>query len=122
MDLAGDLFRGQKCSLSNTSCRVSSRRTQWLAPFSRSGTQTFYADAPGAEVLRKVLELTPAPRGANVVLHIPTDESLFNDASEPGPNVFCTSPIVAHLDLWKGSDRERGAADHLAGEFFPWLK
>ncbi len=66
---------------------------QWLAPFSRSGTQTFYAHEPGAEVLKEGLKLTPAARGANVVLHVPTDESLFADASEPGPNVFCTSPI-----------------------------
>ncbi len=95
---------------------------QWLAPFSRSGTQTFYADGPGAEVLKEALKLTPAARGANVVLHVPTDESLFDDASEPGPNVFCTSPIVTYLDLWNGSDREREAAAHLAGEFFPWLK
>ena len=95
---------------------------QWLAPFSRSGTQTFYADEPGAEVLKEGLKLTPAARGANVVLHVPTDESLFDDASEPGPSVFCTSPIVTYLDLWNGSDREREAAEHLAGELFPWLK
>ena len=95
---------------------------QWLAPFSRSGTQTFYADETGAEVLKEGLKLTPATRGANVVLHVPTDENLFDDASEPAPNVFCTSPIVTYLDLWKGNDREREAAEHLAGELFPWLK
>lgn len=95
---------------------------QWLAPFSRSGTQTFYADGPGAEVLKAELELTPAARGANVVLHVPTDESLFDDASEPAPSVFCTSPIVTYLDLWTGNEREHEAAAHLAGEFLPWLK
>ena len=95
---------------------------RWLAPFSRSGTETFYADGPGAEVLKEELKLTPATRGANVVLHIPTDESLFDDASEPAPNMFCTSPIVTYLDLWNGNDREREAAAHLAGEFLPWLK
>ena len=73
-------------------------------------------------MLKEALKLTPAARGANVVLHVPTVESLFDDASEPGPNVFCTSPIVTYLDLWNGGDRERGAAAHLAGEFFPWLK
>jgi len=95
---------------------------QWLAPFSRSGTETFYADGSGAEVLKADLKLTPAVGGANVVLHVPTDESLFDDASEPAPNVFCTSPIVTYLDLWIGNDREREAAVHLAGEFLPWLK
>ena len=95
---------------------------QWLAPFSRSGTQTFYADEPGAEVLKEELKLAPAAMGPNVVLHVPTDESLFDDAREPAPNVFCTSPIVTYLDLWNGSDRDREAAEHLAGEFFSWLK
>ena len=94
---------------------------QWLAPFGRSATHTFYADQPGAEALKEVLKLTHTARGANVVLLVPMDESLFHDATEPGPNVFCTNPIVTYLDLWTGSDRDREAAEHLAGEFFPWL-
>ena len=95
---------------------------QWLAPFGRSATHTLYADEPGADVLKETLKLTHAATGANVVLLVPTDESLFHDASEPVPDVFCTSPIVTYLDLWTGSDRDREAAEHLAGEFFPWLK
>ena len=94
---------------------------QWLAPFGRNATDTFYADEPGTEMLIDVLDLSRAARGANVVLVVPTDESLFHDATEPSPNVFCTDPIVTYLDLWTGSDRDREAADHLAGEFFPWL-
>ena len=73
-------------------------------------------------MLKEELKLTPAARGANVVLQVLTDENLFDDASEPVPNVFCTSPIVTYLDLWNGSDREREAAEHLAGEFFQWPK
>ena len=94
---------------------------QWLAPFSRSGTHTFYADESGAEVLKEELELKPAAKGTNVVVRIPSDQSLFDDATEPSPKVFCTSPIVTYLDLWNGNDREREAAEHLASEFFPWL-
>ena len=95
---------------------------QWFAPFSRTGTQTFYTDEPGARVLKERLELKPAARGANVVLHVPADESLFDDAGEPRPSVFCTSPIVTYLDLWTGNEREREAAEHLESEFFPWMK
>lgn len=95
---------------------------QWYAPFSRSGAQTFYADEKGTDVLKNHLELKPAASGANVVLYILTDESLFDDASEPRPGIFCTSPVVTYLDLWNGNDREREAAEHLADEFFPWLK
>ena len=95
---------------------------QWIAPFGRDGTHTFYADEPGAQLLKERLELTPATIGANVVLCIPTDESLFDDAIEPIPDVFCTSPIITYLDLWSGNERERDAAKHLARESFPWLR
>ena len=95
---------------------------QWFAPFGRVGTHTFYADEPGAQIMKEELKLTPAARGANVALQVVTDESLFEDASEPVPKVFCTSPIITYLDLWTGNDRDREAAEHLAGEFFQWPK
>ena len=94
---------------------------RWLAPFGRSSTHTLYADEPGTEALKDMLKLTHTARGANVVLLELTDESLFQDAAEPSPNVFCTNPILTYLDLWIGNDRDREAAEHLAGELFPWL-
>ena len=95
---------------------------QWLAPFSRDGTQSFYTDDAGAQLLRETLNLRPVGKGPNVVLHVTTDESLFDDAVEPLPELFCTDPIVTCLDLWCGNDREREAADHLAGELLPWIR
>ena len=95
---------------------------QWFAPFGRDGTHTFYADESGAQFLQEALRLTPVTKGANVVLHIPNDESLFDDAIEPVPGIFCTSPIITYLDLWNGNDRDREAAEYVAKEFFPWLQ
>ena len=95
---------------------------QWFAPFGRDGTHTFYADELGAQFLQETLRLTPATKGANVVLHIPNDESLFDDAIEPVPGIFCTSPIITYLDLWNGNDRDREAAEYVAKECFPWLE
>ena len=94
---------------------------QWIAPFSRDGTLSFYADESGALMLEETLMLTHAAKGANVILHIPKDKGLFVDAVQPAPGVFCASPIVTYLDLWNGNDRDREAADHLASECFPWL-
>ena len=93
----------------------------WLAPFGRTATHSFHVDESGADAVKEAIELTHAARGANVVLQVLSDESLFEDASEPAPGVFCTSPIVTYLDLWNGNERDREAADHLAGEFFSWL-
>ncbi len=94
---------------------------QWLAPFSRGFAPSFYVDESGAELLTAELQLTRVERGASVVLHIPTDESLFDDAIEQGPKVFCTNSIVTYLDLWSGGDRDKETAEHVAREFFPWL-
>ena len=94
---------------------------EWIAPYVRGGTQTFYADEPGARILKETLQLTHAARGANVILRIPKDESLFEDAVEPVPSIYCANPVVTYLDLWNGNDRDREAADHLAAKCFPWL-
>ncbi len=94
---------------------------QWFAPFARGSAYSFYADERGARMLKEALEFTPVEKGANVTVHIPKDESLLEDAVQPMPGVFCTSPIVTYLDLWLGNDRDREAAHHLASRCFPWL-
>ena len=99
----------------------SNSAAQWFAPFAREGTHSFYADEPGARMLKETLKLTHAAKGANVIVRIPNDESLFEDAVQAAPGIFCTSPVVTYLDLWNGNDRDREAADHLAAKCFPWL-
>ena len=96
--------------------------SQWLAPFERSATHTFYVNENGAEVLYAALALTRNVEGPNVILSVVKDESLFLDASEPSTNVFCTSPIVTYLDLWSGNDHDKEAAEHLAQKYFPWMR
>ena len=95
---------------------------QWIAPFIRDATQSFYTDEAGARTLREELGLRPVGMGPNVVLHIATDESLFDDAIEPLPGLFCADPITTYLDLWCGNDREREAAEHLGREALPWIE
>ena len=99
----------------------SNSAAQWFAPFARGGTHSFYADEPGARMLKETLKLAHVEKGTNVIVRIPNDESLLEDAVQPAPGIFCTSPIVTYLDLWLGNDREREAADHLASRCFPWL-
>lgn len=94
---------------------------QWYAPFARDGTYNLYVDEPGARMLEGTLKLIHAPKGANVILRLLNDESLFEDAVQPAPDIYCTSPIVTYLDLWVGNDRDREAADYLASRCFPWL-
>ena len=100
---------------------ASSSAAQWFAPFARGGTHSFYADERGARMLKEALKLTHAAKGANVILRIPNDESLFEDAVQPVPGIYCASSIITYLDLWNGNDRDREAADHMALKCFPWL-
>ena len=94
---------------------------QWFAPFARGGAHSFYADEPGARVVKDALQLTLVEKGANVIVRIPNDKSLLEDAVQPVSGILCTSPIITYLDLWLGSDRDREAADHLASRCFPWM-
>ena len=100
---------------------ASNSAAEWIAPYVRGGTQSFYADELGARILQETLRLTHAAQGANVILRIPNDETLFEDAVEPAPGIFCANPVVTYLDLWNGNDRDREAADHMAAKCFPWL-
>ena len=100
---------------------ASNSAAEWIAPYVRGGSHSFYADEPGARILQEALQVTHAARGANVILRIPNDETLFDDAVEPAPGIFCANPVVTYLDLWNGNDRDPEAADHMAAKCFPWL-
>ncbi len=100
---------------------ASNSAAEWIAPYVRGGTHSFYADEPGVRILQETLQLTHAAQGANVILRIPKEETLFEDAVEPAPGIFCANPVVTYLDLWNGNDRDREAANHLAAKCFPWM-
>ncbi|MCY4460210.1 MAG: hypothetical protein OXC26_07425 [Albidovulum sp.] len=94
---------------------------QWFAPYVRGGMHCFYADEHGVRILQERLQLTYAGKGANVILRIPKDTTLFEDAVESVPGIFCANPVVTYLDLWNSNDRDREAAGHMAAKYFPWL-
>ncbi len=95
---------------------------QWLAPYGRTGTQYFYADAAGLDRLRSVLKLATASKGENVVVTELADPGLFRDSVEPAPGVVCTSPVQTYLDLVMAGERGSEAADHLRQERLQWRK
>ena len=63
---------------------------QWVVPYGRDGTHSFYCDESGAELLQKALDMITATKGPNIILRIPINESLFEDAIEQAPDIFCT--------------------------------
>lgn len=93
---------------------------QWLAPFGRTGTHSFYVDKQGLELLQSTLKLSPASKGENVVVSVLEDDGLFRDAVEAAPGALCTSPVQTYLDLAHAGERGREAADHLRRELLKW--
>lgn len=95
---------------------------RWLAPFARTGTEFFYADEVGLDVLQRELKLSSAAKGENVVVVQPRDHGLFRDNVEPAPGIVCTSPVQTYLDLSRAGERGREAADHLRREKLTWRR
>ncbi|MBN9114970.1 MAG: hypothetical protein J0I36_06685 [Pandoraea sp.] len=94
--------------------------SHWLAPYGRTGTQTFYADAAGLERLQSGLNLSTVSKGENVVVTVLKDSGLLRDTEEPAPGAICTSPVQTYLDLANSGERGREAADHLRRERLTW--
>lgn len=95
---------------------------QWLAPYGRTGTHYFFADAQGLSKLQAALNLAPASKGENVAVTVPKDLGLLTDTVEPAPGVICTSPIQTYLDLSIAGERGAEAAQHLRLEKLSWPK
>jgi hypothetical protein len=93
---------------------------QWLAPYTRVGSQFFYADSAGVEALRQALKLSAAAKGENVVITCLEDLGPFRDTIEPAPGIICTSLVQTYLDLAAAGERGREAADHLRRERLIW--
>jgi hypothetical protein len=86
---------------------------QWLAPFARSAGTYFYADELGIATLSEHINLERASRGTNISVAVPKDDAVFIDSCEPAPGFRCTGLLQTYLDLSRGGDRGREAADHL---------
>ncbi|MBJ7418059.1 MAG: hypothetical protein JHC88_21850 [Niveispirillum sp.] len=94
---------------------------KWLAPYGRVGSHFLYTDRQGLERLKMHLQLSPAPRGANVVVTLLDDDGPFLDTVEPAPGIICTSAVQTYLDLHDAGERGREAADHLRRLCLKWV-
>lgn len=93
---------------------------QWLAPYARVGSHSFYADEAGLEALLRVLALSPVAKGENVVVTVLKDDGPLRDAVEQAPGIVCTSPVQTYLDLYASGERGREAAGHLRRAMLAW--
>lgn len=92
----------------------------WHAPWLMSGAVELYADREGADGLVQAMSLEPSPKGANVWITVVDDEGVLLDAVEVREGLRATSLVQTYLDLYRGGERDREAADHLRAERLPW--
>lgn len=89
---------------------------RWLTMFVSTTTHYYYADEAGLESLKTALQLSATDEDPNVIITIPTDPALLNEAIELFENGFCSSPIQTYLDLWVSGESAREAAQTLRDE------
>jgi hypothetical protein len=92
----------------------------WLAPFVRQTTSYFYADEMGLGALQTSLKLTSPSKGANIVVLVPDEDGVLDDARPVAPGVIATSPVQTYLDLMKAGERGIEGAAHLKEQCLRW--
>lgn len=86
---------------------------RWIAPFTRTSTESFYADKLGTKILIKQLMLEKVSSGANVIIEEPKDLFIFEEAIDCAPGLRCSSIIQTYLDLYSAGGRVQEAAEHI---------
>lgn len=93
---------------------------EWLAPFTRHPNTYFYADETGLDALRRALHLKDSPKGANVIIVVPEEDGVLDDALQVAGGLVATSPIQTYLDLKHAGDRGQEGADQLRSQLLDW--
>lgn len=91
-----------------------------IAPFARNANRYLYADDRALDQLTRQMRLSAAEKGGNVLVIVPDEDGVFDDAIEIMPGIACTSPVQTYLDLQHSGERGREAADHLRRECLTW--
>lgn len=92
----------------------------WFAPYVRQSTSTFYADEDGLSKLIEGLELTSPARGANIVVRVPDEYGVLDDAVSVANGLEATSPVQTYLDLMHAGERGQEGAEHLRAKLLDW--
>jgi hypothetical protein len=92
----------------------------WLAPFVRHPNTYFYADETGLAALEDILDLHQAPKGANVIIVVPEEDGVLDDATRVAEEIVVTSPVQTYLDLIHTGDRGSEGAAELRKRLLDW--
>ena len=112
--LRGLALQGGKVALASFSA------AEWLAPYVRHPNTFFYADEKGLATLNELLQLREAPKGANVIIIVPEEDGVLDDATKTGNDLVVTSRVQTYLDLMHAGDRGTEGAAELRHRLMGW--
>lgn len=84
-----------------------------MAPYAKSSSESFYADAAGERILISKLELKAVSNGANIIVERPKDDFLMQEITRNENSLSCTNPVQTYLDISIAGERGLEAAEHL---------
>lgn len=93
---------------------------QWLAPYVRHPNTYLYADEAGLAALDKLLDLKQSSTGGNVVIVVPEEDGVLDDAICVADTIVVTSPVQTYLDLQRAGDRGAEGALELRHQMLDW--
>jgi hypothetical protein len=93
---------------------------QWLAPYARHPNTYLYADEAGLAALDKLLDLKQSSTGGNVVIVVPEEDGVLDDAICVADTIVVTSPVQTYLDLQRAGDRGAEGALELRHQMLGW--
>ena len=84
-----------------------------IAPYAKSSSDSFYADAAGEQILIAILELEAVSSGANIIIERPKDAFLMQEYLPNENSVRCTNLEQTYLDISIAGERGLEAAEYL---------
>lgn len=93
---------------------------EWLAPFVRHPKNYIYADEPGFVSLTNAISLKPVSKGGNIVVVIPEEDGVLDDAIQVSEGLRATSTVQTYLDLSNSGDRGKEGAQFLRSKMMDW--
>lgn len=93
---------------------------EWLAPFVRHPNNYIYADEPGFVSLTEAIDLKPVSKGGNIVVVLPEEDGVLDDAIQVSEGLRATSAVQTYLDLCNSGDRGKEGAQFLRSKLMDW--
>ena len=89
---------------------------QWIAPYAKANTDSFYVDEEGERALTELLDLKKVDSGGNVIIEYPKDPFVLKASARLKSGIRHANHIQTFLDMGTFGERGEEAAEHLLNQ------